>query len=405
MSAAGPAVVIGAGNVGLGVMAEQLRAAGRPVVMVTRTQRDADRIVAGGVRVRRADGRTSPDVVLRGLGAVAVTDTSRVTRSLHEASVIVVAVGPGHAVEIAPLLADALMARRSPVNVMVCDNRRQAATDLRAMVAEHGDDRVLQHGYVGALVDRIVTRREQPDGSRVLLTETQGTVYVDAPSVRAPLEAVGQLRLVENFQAYVLRKLFVFSAGHAASAYLGGMRGHVRILEALQDGDVVAVARAAMREGQAGLSAFFGARFAGGAEAVDHSLRRYAAPHLDDTVERVGRDPMRKLRCGRSHLRRGPAGHGRRSADAGSRAGDGLCPAPGPARPEAAGSARPPRPGGGRRAQQWAPASTSLRGPGPGRGPDARHGLGAQLHPRPARREGRGPRAGVAEVRDGGCHR
>lgn len=295
MSAVGPAVVIGAGNVGLGVMAEQLRAAGRPVVMVTRTQRDADRIVAGGVRVRRADGRTSPDVVLRGLGAVAVTDTSRVTRSLHEASVIVVAVGPGHAVEIAPLLADALMARRGPVNVMVCDNRRQAATDLRAMVAEHGDDRVLQHGYVGALVDRIVTRREQPDGSRVLLTETQGTVFVDAPSVRAPLEAVGQLRLVENFQAYVLRKLFVFSAGHAASAYLGGMRGHVRILEALQDGDVVAVARAAMREGQAGLSAFFGARFAGGAEAVDHSLRRYAAPHLDDTVERVGRDPMRKL--------------------------------------------------------------------------------------------------------------
>jgi len=148
---------------------------------------------------------------------------------------------------------------------------------------------------VGALVDRIVTRREQPDGSRVLVTETQGTVYVDAPSVRAPLEAVGQLRLVENFQAYVLRKLFVFSAGHAASAYLGGMRGHVRILDALQDGDVVAVVRAAMREGQAGLASFFGARFAGGAEAVDHSLRRYAAAHLDDTVERVGRDPMRKL--------------------------------------------------------------------------------------------------------------
>ena len=295
MSAAGPAVVIGAGNVGLGVMAEQLRAAGRSVVMVTRTQRDADRIVGGGVRVRHAGGRTNHEFVLRGLGAVAVTETRSVRALLGQASVVVVAVGPGHAVESAPLLAEALMARRTPVNVLVCDNRRHAAADLRAMVAEHGDDRVLQHGYVGALVDRIVTRREQPDGSRVLLTEPQGTVYLDAPSVRAPLEAVGQLRLVENFQAYVLRKLFVFSAGHAASAYLGGMRGHVRIFDALHDGDVVAVVRAAMREGQAGLSAFFGARFSGGAEAVDDSLRRYAAPHLDDTVERVGRDPLRKL--------------------------------------------------------------------------------------------------------------
>ena len=50
-----------------------------------------------------------------------------------------------------------------------------------------------------------------------------------------------------------------------------------------------------MREGQAGLSALFGERFTGGAAAVEQSLRRYAAPHLDDTVERVGRDPLRKL--------------------------------------------------------------------------------------------------------------
>lgn len=295
MSASGPAVVIGAGNVGCGVMAEQLRAAGRSVVMVTRTQRDADRIVGGGVSVRYAGTQPGRDVVLRGLGAVPVTDTSSVTTYLRRASVVVVAVGSGQAVEIAPLLAEALMARRSAVNVVVCDNRGGAATHLRAMVAEHGDDRVLQHGYVGALVDRIVTRREDRDGSRVLLTEAQGTVYLDAPSVRAPLEAVGQLRLVENFQAYVLRKLFVFSAGHAASAYLGGMRGHRRIYDALMDDDVASVVRAAMREGQAGLSACFGERFSGGDVAVDQSLRRYVAPHLDDTVERVGRDPLRKL--------------------------------------------------------------------------------------------------------------
>jgi mannitol-1-phosphate 5-dehydrogenase len=291
----GPTLVIGAGNVGCGVMAEQLRARGRPVVMVTRTRRDADLILGGGVRVRYAEGRASCDVVLDGLGALPVTDTSNVTTYIRKASLVVVAVGSGHGAAIAPLLAEGLMARRSPVNVVVCDNHGGAATNLRTMVAEHGDDRVLRHGYVGALVDRIVTRREQPDGSRVLLTETQGTVYLDAKAVRAPIEPVGQLRLVENFQAYVLRKLFVFSAGHVAAAYLGALRGHSRIRDALADDDVASVVRAAMCEGQAGLSARFGEGFTGGVGAVDQSLRRYAARHLDDTVERVGRDPLRKL--------------------------------------------------------------------------------------------------------------
>jgi len=129
----------------------------------------------------------------------------------------------------------------------------------------------------------------------VLLAETQGTVYLDAQALRAPLVPVGQLRLVEHFQAYVLRKLFVFSAGHVASAYLGGLRGHGRICEALADEDVVCVVRAAMREGQAALAATFGERFAGDEATLEGSLRRYAAPHLDDTVERVGRDPLRKL--------------------------------------------------------------------------------------------------------------
>jgi len=43
------------------------------------------------------------------------------------------------------------------------------------------------------------------------------------------------------------------------------------------------------------LAAIFGDRFAGDEATVEELLGRYAAPHLDDTVERVGRDPLRKL--------------------------------------------------------------------------------------------------------------
>ncbi len=50
-----------------------------------------------------------------------------------------------------------------------------------------------------------------------------------------------------------------------------------------------------MREGQAGLARCYGEELAGGEPELDDALRRFADPALGDTVERVGRDPLRKL--------------------------------------------------------------------------------------------------------------
>ena len=295
MTASARAVIIGAGNVGCGLAAEQLHDAGYRVVVVTRTASSAAVLAAHGVRVRYTGEATRPDRLIRPDLVLPATATAEVMEQIVHASVVLVTVGPGDHAALAPLLAAGLMARHTPVDVLVCDNRDEAAENLRALVAEHGDERVLRHGFAGALVDRIITRPPQVSPGLLLVAESTGRLYVDAHALRNPPPAMEQLVLVEDFQACVTRKLFVFSAGHAASAYLGALQGHHLLRDALGDADVRPVVRAAMREGQVGLAATFGEEFAGGDADLDHALRRFADPALDDTVERVGRDPLRKL--------------------------------------------------------------------------------------------------------------
>lgn len=306
MSSRGPAVVIGAGNVGCGIVADQLLRQGREVVLVTHTPEQAVLLASGGVQVRHTggDGR-GPDRVLTPAEAVPVGDLGRVLTHLRAASVVVVAVTPGHADELAGLLALGLMTRTSPVNVVVVDNRQGGATRLGDLVTEQSGDRVRRHGFVAALVDRIANSTEAADGSRRVLTEPHGHMYLDARALRTPVDLGPQVQLVEDLAAYTLRKLFVFSAGHAATAYLGQLRGHRLVSDALADPEVRMVTRLAMLEGQAGIAACFGERFAGGPAQVDRMLARFVEPALADTVERVGRNVATKLTASERIL--GPA--------------------------------------------------------------------------------------------------
>ena len=288
------AVVIGAGSLGC-VIAQQLLDSGLEVSLVTHTPESTELLAGGGVRLRCAGAPAESASPLGPAEIVPITRMCRVLRRLQEAAVVVVAVPSTDHAEIAPLLARGLESRTAPVDVLVCDNRETGASALRALVAEHGDDRVLRHGYAGALLDRTITRRTQPDGSVVLVSEAASSMFVDARALGCPLPAVDGIELVEDFSAHVMRKLFVFGAGQAAAAYLGRLYGYRYLSDALADTEIALVVRAAMTEGQRCLAAYYDEWFAGGEAEIEAALRRIGDPDLADTVNRAGRDQARKL--------------------------------------------------------------------------------------------------------------
>jgi mannitol-1-phosphate 5-dehydrogenase len=290
----GLALIVGGGNVGLGVMLRSLRSAGFDVAVVTRRVNQARRLRAFGPRVVLT-GDARGRLQLAPCPAVAATEPRCVTELVRVASLIVVTVRPRDLPEVAALLAPGLARRRRTVNVLVCDNRLHAGSRLAREVARAaGDGAAARHGFVGLLLDQIATSGAGDDGLLVHV-EASGRMFLNATELRAEPPVLPGAVLVEDLQAYVLRKLYLFSAGHVAGAFLGRLRGHTLLSDAVADPLVEDTVRRALEEAGLGLEHRYGARFVGGDETVRACLARYADPDLRDTVERVARDPDRKL--------------------------------------------------------------------------------------------------------------
>src|SRR5690606_10260272 len=100
---------------------------------------------------------------------------------------------------------------------------------------------------------------------------------------------------VDDLGPYIERKLFTVNTGHAATAYFGAQSRITRISDALADPSIAERVGAALEETSAVLSAVHGLDPADLAEYRATILDRFRNPELVDTVQRVGRQPLRKL--------------------------------------------------------------------------------------------------------------
>lgn len=292
------AVVIGAGRVGCGLVGHLLAEAGHEVVVVARDGELVDRVNRhGGYRVRLVAAGMAPQTVhVGGVRAVSAADTARVTEEIAGSGLVATAVGARRLPEIAPLVAAGLDRARGPVNVVAFENDTDPGAVLRKAVARHGA-RVDGHGFAGGLVFRIVAERAVDPDRRVPATFTadaERRTVVDAGGLVGPLPEAAGLLSSRDYPAWVRRKLYTFNAAHAAAAYLGRLKGYTYLHAAVRDPQIRPVVREVADLGKAGVAARYGQEVARQSGAR-HVLPRLENAALNDTVERVAADPLRKL--------------------------------------------------------------------------------------------------------------
>jgi mannitol-1-phosphate 5-dehydrogenase len=146
-----------------------------------------------------------------------------------------------------------------------------------------------------------------PDGSRAFLVEAFNRILISQVSFP---KTAGEPRFQRGITAFVEKedllpfeeaKLYGHNATHALAAYLASLRGLGRIADLRQTPDLLGFIRAAFLEESgeslirkhAGKDRLFTPE--GYREYADDLLARMTNPHLQDSVERVGRDPHRKL--------------------------------------------------------------------------------------------------------------
>jgi mannitol-1-phosphate 5-dehydrogenase len=299
------AVIIGPGRIGLGFAGDLLDRAGAKLTAVGRGEVVENLRVAGRYRVRLVDQAGEDEREIRVRRALSASDVDVVAAEVARARLVCVAVGPQNLGAIAPLIAAGLEARRrkKPLNVIAFENSLDAGPNLRAAVAERlpSGFPLERHGFSGAIVSRVVSRRlgdptdEQP---LTFVGDPYATFEVHKRSLRKPLPKIPGMVRVKEFEAAFNRKLYGLSTGHATVAYLGFLKGYRYVHAAVRDPEIRTAALEAMREGQRGLAARYGKALVGGERELQAILWRFENAALNDPVARVGRDPGRKLRPG-----------------------------------------------------------------------------------------------------------
>ena len=304
------AVHFGAGNIGRGFVGLILHKAGYEVVFA---DVNADLIDALA---------TTPSYVVTEVGdgaSVWTVDNYRAINSAtHEADVVAeiasadvetTAVGPNILRFVAPLIAAAITQRPAglaPLAVMACENAINATDLLKAEVVKALPDASLADGaiFANTAVDRIVPG-QNPDAGLDVTVESffewaiESTPFGDA----APL--IPDAHFVDDLAPYIERKLFTVNTGHATAAYHGFAAGVSSMSEAFSTPAIAAEVRAVLAETKALLVAKHEFDPEVQQAYIDKNMVRFANPELSDTVDRVGRQPLRKL--GRNERFVGPA--------------------------------------------------------------------------------------------------
>jgi len=305
------AVHFGAGNIGRGFIGLLLQQSGYEVVFADVLPSLVEQLQTyKSYRVITLDETVNEEMVNN---ARAVMLDSEACRSeIVDADIVSTAVGLGNLNSVSAVIADGLQMRRQrnpeqPLNIFACENAIRATTTLKRFVMEHIDSSLHEWmtshvGFADVAVDRIAPNPAQYATKPLdSVVERYFEWDIEEPALKGHLQIHGAT-FVQDLSPFLDRKLFVLNGAHATAAYAGFYKNYRTIREAMQDTTVLSLIEAVQEEAARGLAHRYSMWDLDDLRAYAKAARtRFLNPHIDDEVERVGRDPLRKL-SGRDRL-------------------------------------------------------------------------------------------------------
>lgn len=304
------AVVFGAGNVGRGLLGQLFSEGGLEVVFVDIAAELIEALATdGSYRHITVDNESRVERVIGPVRAIRADDPVAVRAELATAAVAAICVGVRALPAVCAGIAPALLARSEaggrPLNLLLAENLHDAPAKVRQMLvdAEPGLRDHIEAGRVGLIATSIGRMINAPSaeanrlGAATIEVEPYCFLPIDAQALRGEFSPIPRVIADPSvrFDYYSDRKLFVHNMGHAMCAYLGRLRGDDWIWQSVARHEVRLLVRGAMVESACAVAACYGQPMGPLLDHIDDLIYRFANQALGDTVERVGRDPWRKL--------------------------------------------------------------------------------------------------------------
>lgn len=308
----GSVVIFGAGAVGRGLIARVLAASGLTPVFVEADLQLARQLKRVGRYVVRLTGPASEDCYVTDYDVLTVQQGEEISKALCDCLFMATAVGGQNLKAIAPAVSSGLgrawERRRKPLNILVCENWPHAENVL-AEALLHAGCAEESFACVCCSVERMV-RRAADDID--LVAESGQTFYIDSRAWNGKrdgiVDGIAGLTFSDDIEAVYARKLYTSNAGGAALAYLGNISGCHFLYEALGVPEIRKNLTYLLNAAKQALIESFGIDKAELEQHIDELVGwRFPNRSLADTVERVARNPLRKLGpeerlAGLSHL-------------------------------------------------------------------------------------------------------
>ena len=301
------ALHFGAGNIGRGFIGKLLADSGVEVIFADVNEKVIDQLKAQrSYHVKIVGDSINTLENVTNVTGVNSKDENVVIDLFKTVDLVTTAVGPNVLKIIARTIAKGLIARfatgnNMPLNIMACENMVRGTTFLKEQVFTHLTPEQQAEaeklvGFVDSAVDRIVPPVQADESDPLLVTVEEFSEWiVDETQFKGQIPAIGGMEKTNNLMAFVERKLFTLNTGHATTSYFGKLKGYRFVKESIEDEGIKADVKATMQESGAVLIKRYGFDPQAHAAYIEKILKRFANPFLVDDVDRVGREPLRKL--------------------------------------------------------------------------------------------------------------
>jgi mannitol-1-phosphate 5-dehydrogenase len=290
------AVHFGAGNIGRGFIGALLQDAGYHVVFADVNQELLNELSHKGSYELIEVGEGGRRVNYSNFSCVnSATEANLLIGQIAEADVVTASVGAAILPRIAATIAKGIDSRSSatPLLIMACENAVNASDLLADEVAKY-TSHLAKAIFANTAVDRIVPI-QSGDISPSVEVEAFSELVIENRNLKEVAIDIPGAKLVSDLAPYIERKLYTVNTAHCATAYLGQKAGFETIASSLKDKMIHDQVLSVLKETSLALVLKHGLDPRDQASYVAKTMSRLQNPMIDDSVERVGRDPIRKL--------------------------------------------------------------------------------------------------------------
>lgn len=299
------AVHFGAGKIGRGFIANLLHQTGYHVVFADVVQETIDKLKKEQQYTLFLIDHNYDEQFIDDVDAYStINETDKVVDAIQEAEVVTTSVMATNLDKVAPLIAKGLKRRvgshKPKITVMACENAMMGTNILvKAMLAtgEITADELNEVGvYPNTAVDRVVFDGHHHGKDGIEIGDAYELAIEKNKLADTNTQPIKNAEYVENLEMYLQRKIYMINCGHAISAYLGQANGYKTVQEVLKDPQLLEQVKTAMMESAGALEKKYGFEHTTLVTYMNKMfVKRMTTPGLSDPVERVGREPIRKL--------------------------------------------------------------------------------------------------------------